>query len=1106
MVNIGSLEAVIKLKDSLTPAMANVTKTVQKASGQIAKASAGVEKSTKAAVASTTKATAANKQYSNSLNNVRMKYLAYTVAAGVAVKLIKDTLKAQAAQVQSINSLNLALSNQGNLLPGTSERLQEYASALQGATIYGDEVILQNQALLASFGMNEEQLKSSTKVALDFASATGRDLKMAMNLLGKAFVGETGELSRYGVIIDKNIPKTERFAEVMKQLTERFGGSAQVAAQTFTGQVAQLGNALGDTQEAIGKFLGQLIGFGSGVEGATEMVKGVTKFIGQDMVIVLGEANALWMEFAAGVVNAIAWIIEKIVDFQTVFIDANRLLEKIPVIGKVHKALADGMEIHAKAGTALVSSLREEADGLDLAAKAFRVQSNAAALAVGDTIDFKNATNDAIEGAEDLADALKNRLAPDIEKLNIQLKPVIENLEELTQIDPWATINEPLGPTIASILAAGSATEKWSYGLSDLFDTVSVLGNIIGGTFGEIAETIVAAADAGRDFAAALDAKNFTGMVQAGGQAVSAMSKATGSGTRGARVAKGAMAGASFGGQAAGPWGALVGGIAGAIVGAFRGRKTLAMIKEAIRDFGTNISEELAKEIVGISKRLDIGRFEASLLKLGDIIREAGGFDQMDLSQVTLRFNDLLNAVAMGAVPAAEGLEAIADAFDEMAAGLSEMGIKGSVEMGKLIARMKELGIVTESVQSFIATQAAGAVGNLGKFFAYLAKQEKLTGDEARGALTQMTAAFQAALQATGSLVAAMEMLGPSFGELLAKMRVALGEENALLNQMSAYYNFVTENSEQLAAIEALGAAFSQLASINLINTENIGSFAASFQTEWEKLLASTGNLNMSLAAMGPQLGMLVEAYRSMGLQVPAWLQEIIDAAEEAGVAMEPPEGLPDILKDIRDIMQGIAEALGVAAGNAKNLNTNLGGIDVDVNGNGNGNGNGRRQTAQSGMFEKLRDDTVIYAHKGEFVNIVPAVESANLAIRTAQKGIPRGPRRPGPGPLPPPGTEPTEPGTGTSGGPPEIGGTGGGATAGEAKAIAKTVAREMASFMKPSISVNAPSKVEVILPELTAARAEEAFSENILPKMRAAFRNNTQGIASTIREITGTD
>jgi predicted 2-oxoglutarate/Fe(II)-dependent dioxygenase YbiX len=129
---------------------------------------------------------------------------------------------------------------------------EDYAQSLQDVTIYNDEVIKSSMQLLTTFGLHDDKLRTTTKAASDLASSLGIDLRTASMLLGKAFTGETSTLSRYGIIIDDNVPKSARFAEVLKQVQERFGGAAQGEAETFSGKLEQMKNTFDDLKETIG--------------------------------------------------------------------------------------------------------------------------------------------------------------------------------------------------------------------------------------------------------------------------------------------------------------------------------------------------------------------------------------------------------------------------------------------------------------------------------------------------------------------------------------------------------------------------------------------------------------------------------------------------------------------------------------------------------------------------------------------------------------------------------------------------------------------------------------------------------------------------------------
>jgi hypothetical protein len=218
-----------------------------------------------------------------------------------ATRLAGGSLEALSTQEEAVNALNLALANQGNFTQAASLGLQAYASELQGVTRYGDEAILSVQSLLASFGNSEQQIRALTPVILDFAAATGKDLKVATEALLNAQKGETGELEKYIGKIDPAIKGTDRFNIVVDRLTKAFGGSAQAAAKSFAGQMDQVTNAAGDAQEALGKFL--TFAASSGAQ-PSPIFKWLEWFFGNFMVHAVAEARVLILKLFGGLASA----------------------------------------------------------------------------------------------------------------------------------------------------------------------------------------------------------------------------------------------------------------------------------------------------------------------------------------------------------------------------------------------------------------------------------------------------------------------------------------------------------------------------------------------------------------------------------------------------------------------------------------------------------------------------------------------------------------------------------------------------------------------------------------------------------------------------------
>jgi len=182
--------------------------------------------------------------------------IAITAAATASFAAIaafaKSSLNAYAEQEVAVAKLNTALRNQGIVSERVSRDMLAFASSLQKTTTFSDETIIQTQAMLVSFGLFGKQLETTTKTALDLSVGLGIDLRSATLILGKAFVGETQTLARYGIKIKDGLSDSQKFAAVLAQVNERFGGSAQAQANTYAGRIEVLSNRFNELKERIG--------------------------------------------------------------------------------------------------------------------------------------------------------------------------------------------------------------------------------------------------------------------------------------------------------------------------------------------------------------------------------------------------------------------------------------------------------------------------------------------------------------------------------------------------------------------------------------------------------------------------------------------------------------------------------------------------------------------------------------------------------------------------------------------------------------------------------------------------------------------------------------
>ena len=203
------------------------------------------------------------------------KATAVVAGLGSALATVIGVKAVAAAQIQedAINALNSALSITKNAGLEASIGIQQYAAELQKTTRFGDEVIIQNAALIQSLGdLDEQGLKRATTAAADLASALRIDLTAAATLVGKAAAGEVGSFSRYGLAIKSGANNAETLSNALTAIEGKFGGAAARDVQTYSGAVDQLSNAYGDVFEEIGFIITRNPKFVNAIKAATDLM------------------------------------------------------------------------------------------------------------------------------------------------------------------------------------------------------------------------------------------------------------------------------------------------------------------------------------------------------------------------------------------------------------------------------------------------------------------------------------------------------------------------------------------------------------------------------------------------------------------------------------------------------------------------------------------------------------------------------------------------------------------------------------------------------------------------------------------------------------------
>ena len=195
---------------------------------------------------------------SNSFATIRSKLLLYSFAVGLATMAFRKLTETAIEQERVEKKLSHQLGR-------TSASLLNYASGLQSVTKFGDEAIINVQAMIAAFTKDEEQIKLATKATLDLAEAKGMDLRTAGDLVSKTLGSSTNALARYGIEVTGSANSVLRLESLTKNISTLFAGEAASAADTFGGRVQQMSNSVGDASEAIGNYftpiLNRVVGF-----------------------------------------------------------------------------------------------------------------------------------------------------------------------------------------------------------------------------------------------------------------------------------------------------------------------------------------------------------------------------------------------------------------------------------------------------------------------------------------------------------------------------------------------------------------------------------------------------------------------------------------------------------------------------------------------------------------------------------------------------------------------------------------------------------------------------------------------------------------------------
>lgn len=178
------------------------------------------------------------------------------VSAGKAmIEVGADLVNSALEQEKAEGALSAALGLR-------SEKLIEQAAALQQKSQFSDQEIMASQAVLAEYGLVEDQISQLTPAILDYAAAQGITASEAADVFTQNMKGSSTSLNKFGIDLKGAQGDSDKFKTALNGLQTEFGGMAEEAGNKGSGAIEKLKNNFEEAKNQLGngllKVLGQL--------------------------------------------------------------------------------------------------------------------------------------------------------------------------------------------------------------------------------------------------------------------------------------------------------------------------------------------------------------------------------------------------------------------------------------------------------------------------------------------------------------------------------------------------------------------------------------------------------------------------------------------------------------------------------------------------------------------------------------------------------------------------------------------------------------------------------------------------------------------------------
>ncbi len=339
--------------------------------------------------------------------------------------------------------------------------------------------------------------------------------------------------------------------------------------------------------------------------------------------------------------------------------------------------------------------------------------------------------------------------------------------------------------------------------------------------------------------------------------------------------------GAYFGG----PVGAMIGGKLGNAIGGLIQKPEFKRIgKEMGKTLGFHMSDEAAKAVADLKKKLKVSRKDAETLGVGIAIQDAIqqgqlGADNFDKFALSLTKNLLL--IGRGGKVGEQALKTVQEGFASLIPEAEKLGITGTAGFVSMVKAARASGQDIPALFEFMQGRLEKAADGMNRVLAGVGD----LGVDRFQRLGRITSTvFGAMASLPGGALAAVEKMGPGIDKLIEQQKKLGVEGDAAFQQMVKWRNVVQTHKPLFESIAGLTDVVQGLNESGSATAPVLADIGAELVSNHAELLGAGLDENEAIKSQVGLLQQVVNASQANGIALDGQTQSLVDQAAAMGL------------------------------------------------------------------------------------------------------------------------------------------------------------------------------------------------------------------------------